>query len=100
MGDCDIVAVAGAAKDLDEGNGDYLLKQIDISYRLHNMRQVILMNHTDCGAYGGRMENDEQKHQAVMARVADLITAKYPEIAVKKVLVKVGEDGGVSLAEV
>ncbi|MFA5076400.1 MAG: carbonic anhydrase [Patescibacteria group bacterium] len=99
LGDCDVVSVAGACKDLDEGVGDFIWKQIDISYRLHNMRQIILMNHTDCGAYGGRMPDDENKHQEIMARTEKLIASKYPDIKVKKVLVTVGEQGEIEWQE-
>src|SRR3989344_5369005 len=63
LGDIDIVSVAGAVKN----NADFLMKQIDISKRLHDIKEVILMNHTDCGAYGGRKafgsaEDERNKH--------------------------------------
>ena len=52
----DIVQVAGAAKSLahlGEGvGGSFLLEQIQISQRLHGVRQIYLVNHEDCGAYG------------------------------------------------
>lgn len=29
-----------------------VIKQVDISVRLHSIKKLILMNHEDCGAYG------------------------------------------------
>lgn len=43
----DRVALAGGVFDLE-----YILKQIEISNRLHHIKKVILINHEDCGAYG------------------------------------------------
>lgn len=96
LGNCDIISVAGAAKDIAEG-GDFVLKQIDISYRLHGMRQVILMNHTDCGAYGGRQENDHDCHKQAMQSAAERIGKLYPDINVRFALADIGEDGTVSI---
>ena len=53
----DPVFVAGGAKALgvsDQKNDqDFLLKQIEISIKLHGTKKVILMTHEDCGAFGG-----------------------------------------------
>lgn len=60
---CDLVSLAGAVKNLK-----IVLGQIEISQRLHGISEVILMNHTDCGAYGGRAafadsEEERARHQ-------------------------------------
>ena len=49
IGNCDIISIAGGVKNLN-----FLLEQVQISKRLHSIKQVILINHTDCGAYGGK----------------------------------------------
>ena len=36
-----------------ESDREFVLEQIRKSMRLHGMRRVILMVHSDCGAYGG-----------------------------------------------
>lgn len=97
LGDCDVVAVAGASKDIDEG-GEFVLKQVDIAYRLHGVRRVILMNHTDCGAYGGRMEHDAQAHGEIMTRAKEKILAAYPDVQVDLMLADIADDGTVSIA--
>jgi hypothetical protein len=54
---CDPIKVAGGAKCLaspdDEEERHFVLEQIRKSMRLHQTRRVILMVHSDCGAYGG-----------------------------------------------
>lgn len=53
----DPIKVAGGAKLLaspeQESDREFLLDQIRTSIRLHGTRHVILMTHSDCGAYGG-----------------------------------------------
>jgi carbonic anhydrase len=54
---CDPIKVAGGAKCLAsperETEREFVLEQIRKSMRLHGTNRVILMLHTDCGAYGG-----------------------------------------------
>ena len=53
----DVIKIAGGAKALASPNRpderDFVLDQIRKSIRLHQTRLVILMTHSDCGAYGG-----------------------------------------------
>jgi len=53
----DPIKIAGGAKNLAsparEMEREFLLEQIRTSMRLHATRRVILMLHSDCGAYGG-----------------------------------------------
>ena len=54
IGDCDVVAVAGSSKAIVDGSDnirDFLLGQINTSCTLHNCQQVVLVHHSDCGAY-------------------------------------------------
>src|SRR6266581_140492 len=53
----DPIKVAGGARCLaspeHESDREFVLGQIRVSMRLHGTRRVILMLHSDCGAYGG-----------------------------------------------
>jgi hypothetical protein len=53
----DPIKIAGGAKCLaspdHEGERQFVLQQIRTSIRLHGTTLVILMLHSDCGAYGG-----------------------------------------------
>jgi carbonic anhydrase len=53
----DLIKIAGGAKTLaspkQESDRTFLLDQLRTSMRLHDTERVILMVHSDCGAYGG-----------------------------------------------
>src|SRR5271155_2274942 len=53
----DPIKIAGGAKSLAspelETDRDFVLGQIRKSIQLHDTKRVILMVHSDCGAYGG-----------------------------------------------
>ncbi len=51
----DVVRLAGSIRDLvrgDEAAQEMLLKQLTISHKLHDISEIHLINHEDCGAYG------------------------------------------------
>jgi len=56
----DPIKIAGGAKCLAsperESEREFVLEQIRTSMRLHGTKRVILMVHSDCGAYGGLAE--------------------------------------------
>jgi len=104
-GDCDIISVAGAAKDIAQATDSYVEGLVHLSKRLHDTKTVLLMNHTDCGAYGGRAafgsdEEERAKHLADMRTAKAKILAKQPEMNVKLVLAKIVPDGSVSIEEI
>lgn len=101
-GDCDLVSVAGAVKSVTDpatpSETDYLLKQIGLSHDLHAIKHLILMNHMDCGAYGGHaafasLEEEHTKHVADLQRTRDILKQKYPELEIKLVIADI-KDGG------
>lgn len=96
IGDCDRISFAGAAKDIVEGK-EAVLSGIDVASRLHNVRRVILMHHTDCGAYGGRMEDDEVKHRAAMTQAREIIQRRWPEMQVDDFLLDIALDGTMNI---
>jgi len=51
----DLVGFAGSTKNLET-----ILSQIDISVNLHKTKEVILIHHEECGAYGA--ESTLEKH--------------------------------------
>lgn len=101
-GDCDEVSVAGVTKDLVHPEKpeyrDFILKQIRISHDLHNMRRVILIHHTDCGAYGGHKAfadeaSEDAKHISDMKEATEIIRNAMPDVEVLLVLVKMTPNG-------
>jgi carbonic anhydrase len=90
----DPIKVAGGAKCLaspeHETDREFVLEQIRKSIRLHGTRRVILMVHSDCGAYGGLADGfrgdakaEASHHQHELVRAADNLVAAIPGIEVQ-----------------
>lgn len=72
----DRVAIAGGVFDLD-----YVLKQVEISKRLHHIKKVILINHEDCGAYGEA--GTPEKHAEDLKNAASKIRSQYTDLEIE-----------------
>jgi hypothetical protein len=93
----DRIMVAGGAKCLaspgEDPDRDFVLKQIRISMALHQTRRVVLMLHSDCGAYGGlaafggdaRVEAVNQGEE--LRRAAAALHGVFPELQVESYFV-------------
>lgn len=70
----DPIIVAGGAKTLaspeHESDREFLMAQMEKSVRLHGTDRVILMLHSDCGAYGGlhKVFRDDQEAEVAHHR--------------------------------
>lgn len=98
----DLVHLAGGGGALlQEDTKAAVLKQVEISHRLHSISEVVLVNHMDCGAYGGSaaFQNDETAERARyttdLGQAANLITAQFPDLKIIKVIETLG--GGVEM---
>lgn len=109
LGDCDVLSVAGAIKSLispnNPGDKDFILGQIDISVSLHQIKEVILVNHTDCGAYGGSSKftfkkEEREFHVKEMQAAKEIILEKYPTLKIKMVLAEIMPDGNFELEKI
>jgi carbonic anhydrase len=98
LGYYDPIRIAGGTKYLasppsDSPNAErdrqFVLEQIRISMRLHETKTVILMLHSDCGAYGGLAafegdaEKEAQNHRDELQRAASYLLSQIPELTVK-----------------
>lgn len=90
-GNCDVISVAGGVKNLvepsDPADKAVLLKQIELSKKLHGISVVYLVNHEDCGAYGGRgaFESDDHEtthHGRHLRDARDVLAALYPDFTI------------------
>jgi hypothetical protein len=90
----DPIKVAGGAKSLAspelETDREFVLEQIRKSIRLHGTKRVILMVHSDCGAYGGLSdgfggdaEAEAAHHQRELALAAAHLLEAIPGIEVQ-----------------
>lgn len=104
-GDCDMISVAGAGKDIVVNPDGFVVTQVDLSSKLHATKTVLLMNHMDCGAYGGHaafenLEAERAHHLSEMTKAAEIIKAKHPDMEVKMILANIDESGLVTIENV
>jgi hypothetical protein len=94
----DSIKIAGGAKALaspkDAAEREFVLDQIRTSIRLHETTRVVLMLHSDCGAYGGldggfggdaKLEAARQEEE--LRRAAYCVRQTFPGIAVQSYFV-------------
>jgi len=107
--DCDVVAVAGAAKaiadPLKPAHRETVLDQIEIAIKLHRICRVLLVNHTDCGAYGGAEAfaspaAERGAHATDLQRARSLVAERFPALEIDLHLARIGEDRRVSVERV
>jgi hypothetical protein len=90
----DPIKIAGGAKSLAspelETDREFVLEQIRKSIRLHGTKRVILMVHSDCGAYGGLAEGfggdaqaESAHHQRELALAAANLAKAIPGIEIQ-----------------
>lgn len=90
----DPIKIAGGAKCLASPEHQYerefVLEQIRKSIRLHGTELVILMLHSDCGAYGGLIggfggdaRTEARHHEEELRRAAECLRKAIPGVAVQ-----------------
>ncbi len=89
----DLISIAGAAKALaspaDECEREFVLTQLRASVRLHQTARVLLLMHSDCGAYGGLQAfaddtgAEAQHHSNELRHAADVVRSSMPELTVE-----------------
>ena len=72
----DRVSLAGAVYDFDS-----VVRQIEISDRLHKIKKVILVNHEDCGAYGA--EGNYERHKADLEEAEQRLEKEFGHLDVE-----------------
>lgn len=93
----DPILVAGGAKNLaspeSENDRQFVLEQIRTSMRLHGTMSVILMLHSDCGAYGGLAAfgsdtaREAENHRQEMHKAVAALKAAIPELEIRSFFV-------------
>jgi len=87
------IRVAGGGRALASPDGEpeknFLLDQLRLSRKLHDVGRVILIAHSDCGACGGlaRFNHDvvaeADHHRGELARAAACVRSAIPEVDVE-----------------
>ena len=65
----------------------WILRDIDLVYRLHGIRRVILVHHEDCAAYGGSaklggLAQQRRFHHTQVQRAARVLRRHFPNLTV------------------
>lgn len=89
----DPLKIAGGAKTFaspaEESERSFALGQVRTSMRLHGTSRVILMVHSDCGAYGGLKafggdeEREAANHESELRNAAEFLKSNTPAIEVE-----------------
>lgn len=83
----DVLALAGGAKNLaspkEEIYRKIVIENLKISISLHKIKKIILVNHEDCGAYGGskRFESLEKEisfHKKELLKAKKILKRIFP----------------------
>lgn len=80
-GGFDQISIAGGVKNLP-----FILDQIDISYRLHLICDIYLVNHEDCGAYGAAGTFNQHTKDLKVSKKQ--ISHKYPKLKITLLYLK------------
>ncbi len=103
-GKYDWTALAGASLAIagfpHPSDAEAFWDQLDISYKLHHIHKVIIIDHQDCGAYATMIdanlskdpERELQVHSDYLNRAYWLIRNRYPNIDVELYLATLNQD--------
>lgn len=75
--DCDLITRAGGAQDLvrpRDGFDKSMLRDAEVSVRLHSASKIFLINHGDCGAYSSF--NFKSREEEFAQHKKDLLAAR------------------------
>lgn len=82
----DFPSLPGSAKAINEGKkNDLAFSCISVPVELHHAQKIVIINHEDCGAYGGSAkfngdEKSEQEfHEQELKKAKEKILEKYSD---------------------
>ncbi len=85
-GEADLVSIAGASKSIvEEDSQKIILHQIEIAKTLHGIREIHIIDHIDCGAYGGsqlhkKKDDEVELHSNELKKATDIIRSQFPDL--------------------
>ena len=97
----DFPNLPGVSKAFNEENTQGLsLGCVKIGEDLHCVKKVVLVDHADCGAYGGvkkfdgDIEKEQKFHEKALRQAREKILEKHPNIEVILAFAKLVDEGG------
>jgi len=97
----DFPKLPGAAKSINDclSEVDVAMKCIGVPCDLHHAQKIVIVNHADCGAYGGSaqfngdLEAEQRFHESELQKAREKIFAQFPGKEVILAFAKI-VDGG------
>ena len=85
--DFDFPSLPGSAKAINDclKEDDLAFNCVSVSCDLHHAKKVVIVNHEDCGAYGGSakfggdQEKEQKFHEEELRKARKKLIDKYPE---------------------
>mgnify|MGYP003394870485 CR=1 FL=1 len=88
--DCDLITRAGGVQDLVRptiGFDASIIRDAEVSVKLHNATQIHLINHQGCGAYGAfsfsSLEEEREQHKKDLILSQEMLTRRFPGKEIK-----------------
>jgi hypothetical protein len=89
--DCDLITRGGGVQDMvrprEQGYRDCLLRDTQVSVKLHEADTIYLVNHEDCGAYGdmdfSSRDEEIEQHYKDLRKAREIILENFPDKTVK-----------------
>lgn len=96
----DFPSLPGAAKAINEclTDNDLAMQCIGVPCNLHHAHKIVIVNHEDCGAYGGSgkfngdQEAEQKFHEEELQKAKAKIEEKYPDKEYILVYAKLADD--------
>jgi hypothetical protein len=95
----DVISLAGSCKGLlnDEEHKKLLLEQFEISHKLHHPKTIALVQHEDCGAYGGSgnfadAAAEVKFHKKEAQKAGELLSHDFPGVGVERYFAKLSRE--------
>lgn len=97
----DFPSLPGAAKAINDcvSDDDIAMKCVSVPCDLHQVKKLIIVNHQDCGAYGGSKifngdgEVEENFHKQELKKAKEKVAAKYLDLQIILVYAKLVDNG-------
>jgi len=99
---CPAGGVLPVVRPKNERDREFILEHIGLSMNLHGTKTVYLINHTDCGAYGGKQafaseQAEKEQHTKDLKEAKKIVLERFPELEVKLFLGRLKEEEGKEL---
>lgn len=97
----DFPSLPGAAKAINDcpHNEEVAIKCVSVPLNLHHAKKLVIVNHQDCGAYGGSKEfkgdgqAEQSFHETELMKAKAKILEKYPGFQIILIYAKLVDNG-------